>query len=419
MTAARFTDDEADGLRRSMATFRHYGSVGVYGVKFVEGMIARGYDPEFAQRCFKQIEGFGSYGFPESHAISFALLVWASAWVKWARPDVFCCALLNSQPMGFYQPAQLVRDAREHGVEVRPPDVMWSDWDCTLEDPPPQGEHLRQRRLPVGPEHYRPLRLGLRQISGLKEGEARKLVAARRDGARTFEDFALRAGVARRTLELLAEADAFRSLGLDRRAALWAVKGFAGEINAEKDAPLLARGRPKEVQVELPFMSPAQHVAEDYRTTSLSLKAHPVGFFREELTRRRMVPCERLKTLRSGQRTAVGGLVLVRQRPGTAKGVVFLTLEDETGIANIVVWRDAFEANRRLVMGSAFLAVQGKLQIEGEVVHLVAEKFTDLSPWLSAMREAERPEGEAPAAGVRSRVSSRVSGRLIRSRDFH
>jgi len=454
MTAARFTDDEADGLRRSMATFRHYGSVGVYGVKFVEGMIARGYDPEFAQRCFKQIEGFGSYGFPESHAISFALLVWASAWVKWARPDVFCCALLNSQPMGFYQPAQLVRDAREHGVEVRPVDVMWSDWDCALEDPPPQGEvarsaggglhsdadesrlapaserkppqsaaptappggeHLRQRPLPVGPDHYRPLRLGLRQVSGLKESEGRKLVEARRGGARTFEDFALRSGVGRRTLELLAEADAFRSLGLDRRAALWAVKGLGGEINAEKAAPLLARSRPKEVQVELPFMSPAQHVAEDYRTTSLSLKAHPVGFFREELTRRRVVPCARLKTLRNGQRTAVGGLVLVRQRPGTAKGVVFLTLEDETGIANIVVWRDAFEANRRLVMGAAFLVVEGKLQIEGEVVHLVAEKFTDLSPRLSAMREAERPGSEAPAAGVRSKVS----GRLIRSRDFH
>lgn len=410
--AAKFSDNEADGLRRSMATFRNYGSVGVYGVKFVEGMIARGYDPEFAQRCFQQIEGFGSYGFPESHAISFALLVYASAWVKQVRPDVFCCALLNSQPMGFYQPAQLVRDAREHGVEVRPPDVMWSDWDSALEDPdpPPQGEHLL-----VGPAHYRPLRLGLRQITGLKADEARKLVEARADGARSFEDFALRAGVARRTLELLAEADAFRSLGLDRRAALWAVKGLAGEINAEQDAPLLARGRPREVQVELPFMSPAQHVAEDYRTTSLSLKAHPVGFFREELAQRRVVPCERLKSLRNGQRISVGGLVLVRQRPGTAKGVVFLTLEDETGIANIVVWRDAFEANRRLVMGSAFLVVHGKLQIEGEVVHLVAEKFTDLSARLSEMREAERPQGEAPAAGVRSKVS----GRLIRSRDFH
>jgi len=446
--AAKFTPGEADGLRRSMATFRHYGSVGVYGVKFVEGMIARGYDPEFAQRCFQQIEGFGSYGFPESHAISFALLVYASAWVKWARPDVFCAALLNSQPMGFYQPAQLVRDAREHGVEVRPPDVLFSDWDCTLDGgdaenerplrlgaeapihlpryaveervaaPPPAGElsaEPTEGGLEIGPEHYRPLRLGLRQIRGLKEDEAKLIVAARQAGARTFEAFALGSGVQRRTLELLAEADAFRSLRMDRRQALWAVKGLAGEIGARKDAPLLIGARPKETQVELPFMSPAQDVAEDYRTTSLSLKAHPVGFFRRELDALGAVPAVALKTMGDRRRTTVGGLVLVRQRPGTAKGVVFLTLEDETGVANIVVWRDAFEANRRLVMGSAFLLVSGQLQREGEVIHLVARKFTDLSHRLSEMREAERPLGEVREPAVRSKVS----GRLIRSRDFH
>jgi len=407
--AAKFTPGEADGLRRSMATFRHYGSVGVYGVKFVEGMIARGYDAEFAQRCFQQIEGFGSYGFPESHAISFALLVWASAWVKWARPDVFCAALLNSQPMGFYQPAQLVRDAREHGVEVRPPDVMASDWDCALEDE-------ARVSLPMkGRESYRPLRLGLRQIRGLKQAEAELVVAARNAGARSFEDFALGSGVQRRTLELLAEADAFRSLGLDRRKALWAVKGLSGEIGAQKHAPLLVGARPKETQVELPFMSPVQHVAEDYRTTSLSLKAHPVGFFRSELQAMGAVPAAALKTLRDRRRTTVGGLVLVRQRPGTAKGVVFLTLEDETGVANIVVWRDAFEANRRLVMDSAFLLVTGQLQREGEVVHLVAKSFTDLSHRLAEMREGERPSDEVHAPSVRSKVS----GRLIRSRDFH
>jgi error-prone DNA polymerase len=447
--AAKFTDSEADGLRRSMATFRHYGNVGDYGVKFVEGMVARGYDPVFAQRCFQQIEGFGSYGFPESHAISFALLVWASAWVKWARPDVFCCALLNSQPMGFYQPAQLVRDAREHGVEVRALDVMFSDWDCTLEQDPPWGEVAQragggfhsdlgeirpepvsewkppQSASPTAPPKgeqlvLRPLRLGLRQISGLKEAEARKIEDARRYGARTFEDFALRSGVARRTLELLAEADAFRALGLDRRQALWAVKGLTGEIGAQADAPLLARGRPSEAQVELPFMSAAQHVAEDYRTTHLSLKAHPVGFFRAELDALRAIPAAGLKTLHNGRRVCVGGLVLVRQRPGTAKGVVFLTLEDETGIANIVVWRDAFEANRRLVMGAAFLLVHGRLQREGEVIHLVAEKFTDLSHRLSEMREAERPSPDRPASeGRPSEVRSKVAGRLIRSRDFH
>jgi error-prone DNA polymerase len=378
--------------------------------------------------------------------------------VKWARPDIFCCALLNSQPMGFYQPAQLVRDAREHGVEVKAPDVMASDWDCGLEglDPPPplrgppppageekEGAHPLSSpvggggprrggggRAGIGPASYRPLRLGLRQISGLKEDEARLIVEARKAGACAFEDFALRSGATQRTLELLAEADAFRGLGLERRQALWAVKGLAGEIRAEATAPLLARSRPKEVQVELPFMSPAQHVAEDYRTTSLSLKAHPVGFFRGELDRMGVVPAERLRTLRDRRRLSVGGLVLVRQRPGTAKGVVFLTLEDETGIANIVVWRDAFEANRRLVMGSAFLVVHGQLQREGEVIHLVAEKFTDLSHRLSEMREDDRPSPEirspeirppeARPPSVRSpTIRSKVSGRLIRSRDFH
>ncbi len=392
---AEFSDDDADGLRRSMATFRHLGTVGDYEVKFVEGMKRRGYDTDFAERCFKQIEGFGSYGFPESHAISFALLVYASAWVKRRHPEVFCASLLNSQPMGFYQPAQLVRDAREHGVEVRPPDVLTSDWDCTLE---PSGGPMRA------------VRLGLRQIKGFRKEEALALAAAREAGARSLEDFALRAGVSRRGLELLAEADAFASLGLSRRQALWTVKGFSPEIGAEKDAPLLVRQSVKEAQVELPFMRPSQQVAEDYRTTSLSLKAHPVGFFREELTRQKIVRCEALKTVRDRTRLSVAGLVLVRQRPGTAKGVVFLTLEDETGIANIVVWKDAFDANRRTVMGSAFLVVHGQVQREGEVIHVVAKSFTDLSGRLGELRE----EDEANI-----QVRSRVSGRLIRSRDFH
>ncbi|WP_414693348.1 error-prone DNA polymerase [Phenylobacterium sp.] len=396
--AAKFTDDEADGLRRSMATFRANGRLWEYREKFIEGMAARGYDVEFAQRCFKQIEGFGSYGFPESHAISFALLVYASAWVKKHHPEAFCAALLNAQPMGFYQPAQLVRDAREHGVEVRPPDVGFSNWDCTLEE-------KDDERLP-----YRPLRLGLRQIRGLKKEDGERIALARAAGAASLEDFALRAGLSRRSLELLAEADAFRSLGLDRRAALWAVKGLADEVGAEKSAPLVARQSLKEAQVQLPFMSLPKQVAEDYRTTSLSLKAHPVAFYREELAAQKVVPCQALKGMRDRRRLAVGGLVLVRQRPGTAKGVVFLTLEDETGIANIVVWKDAFEANRRLVMGASFLVVHGQLQKEGEVIHLVAERFTDLSWKLGAMRDEEEPPPE---------VRSRVTGRLIRSRDFH
>jgi error-prone DNA polymerase len=406
--AAHFSESDADGLRRSMATFRADGRLWTYREMFIEGMVGRGYGQDFAQRCFKQIEGFGSYGFPESHAISFAILVYVSAWVKWHHPEIFCLSLLNSQPMGFYQPAQLVRDAREHGVEVLPPDVMLSEWDCRLETP-------SDRR-----SHHAAVRLGLRQIKGFKEAEAELLVKARDAGGRTLEDFVLRAGLSRRGLELLAEADAFRSLGVDRRQALWAVKGLTPDINAARDAPLLARQSLKEAQVQLPFMSPAQHVAEDYRTTSLSLKAHPVGFFRAELNQLRAIPAAGLKTLRDGRRICVGGLVLVRQRPGTAKGVVFLTLEDETGVANIVVWRDAFEANRRLVMGASFLLVEGRLQHEGEVIHLVAEKFTDLSHRLSEMREAERPSPEAPPPELPSPdVRSKVSGRLIRSRDFH
>ncbi len=403
--AAKFTEDEADGLRRSMATFRANGKLWEYRDKFIHGMAARGYDTGFAQRCFKQIEGFGSYGFPESHAISFAILVYVSAWVKRWRPDVFCLSLLNSQPMGFYQPAQLVRDAREHGVEVRPPDVLSSDWDCTLEGAPeperPQGQVI------VGA--LRPLRLGLRQIKGFKQEEATALVKARQSGARTLEDLALRGGVSRRGLELLAEADAFQSLGLDRRQALWAVKGLASEIGAEKTAPLIAGQGLGEAQVQLPFMSEPNEVIEDYRTTSLSLKAHPCRFFREDLAAMGVLPCAALKDARDKRRLSAGGLVLVRQRPGTAKGVVFLTLEDETGIANIVVWKDAFEANRRLVMSASFLVVHGQLQKADGVVHLVAQRFTDLSPRLSEMREDASPIA----------ARSRVTGRLIRSRDFH
>jgi error-prone DNA polymerase len=402
--AAKFSEDEADGLRRSMATFRANGRLHEYREKFVEGMTRRGYDLEFAQNCFKQIEGFGSYGFPESHAISFALLVYASAWVKHHRPDIFLVSLLNAQPMGFYQPAQLVRDAREHGVDVRPPDVLASDWNSVLE----AKDDPRERRAPV--------RLGLRQVKGFKEADALALMKARAHGARSLEDFALRAGLSRRALELLAEADAFRSLGLDRRQALWAVKGLGGEIGVEAKAPLLARQSFKEAQVELPFMSRPQEVAEDYRTTSLSLKAHPVSFFRKALSGAGAVTCETLKTAPARRKLSVGGLVLVRQRPGTAKGVVFMTLEDETGIANVVVWKDAFEQNRRLVMGASFVIVEGELQKEGEVIHLVAERFVDLSEKLGRLRD----EKDAPlSAKEPPQVRSRVTGRLIRSRDFH
>jgi error-prone DNA polymerase len=399
--AAKFTDDEADGLRRSMATFRANGKLWEYRDKFIGGMVGRGYQRDFAERCFKQIEGFGSYGFPESHAISFAILVYVSAWVKKHHPDAFCASLLNSQPMGFYQPAQLVRDAREHGVEVRAPDIVASDWDCTLEpaDDP--------RSTP-----YRAVRLGLRQVKGLKEAEVQALMMARAEGLVSVDDYILRSGLSRRSLELLAEADAFRSLGLSRRQALWAVKGKADEVDAEKAAPLVARQSVKEAQVQLPFMSQPKEVAEDYRTTSLTLRQHPVSFFRHDLDAMRVRSCASLKSLSNGRRVSVGGLVLVRQRPGTAKGVVFLTLEDESGVANVVVWNDVFQKNRRLVMGASFLVVHGRVQEASDVIHVVAERFTDLSPKLGEMREHEE-------SGPPPQIRNRVTGGLVRSRDFH
>jgi error-prone DNA polymerase len=399
MVAAKFSPEDANGLRRSMATFRNMGTVGEYGEKFVRGLIGRGYDPEFAARCFEQIKGFGSYGFPESHAVSFAKLVWVSAWIKCHYPDVFCAALLNSQPMGFYQPAQLVRDAREHGVEVRGPDVMLSDWNSKLEHLPP----------PLKGEGSLPIRLGLDQVRGLKEDDVKALIAARQAGAADLPELARRARLSRRALELLAEADAFRSLGLDRREALWAVKAIAPETRASEAAPLLAGLGLEEAPVALPRMTLPAHVAEDYRTTGLSLKAHPCRFFRPLLTSLGAVPTEALRAMKDGARVTVGGLVLIRQWPGTAKGVIFATLEDETGIANAVVWPDVFAANRRTVMGSSFLVIRGRLQRASDVIHVVAERFIDLSPRLAQLKDPDAVLQLTRAPGPK----------LQRSRDFH
>ena len=402
--AAKFSPSDADGLRRSMATFRAHGMVAKYETMFVGGMIARGYDPDFARACFEQIKGFGSYGFPESHAASFAKLVYASAWMKHVFPDVFCAALLNSQPMGFYQPAQLVKDAQNNGVEIRSVQVMESDYDCTLE------AAARPRARGEGMEKWPPLkalRLGLRQITGVSDKDGDLIMKAREAGARDPSAFA-RAGVAKRTLELLAEADAFGSLGMTRRQALWAVKGAAGEVKAPSQTPLLAGLDWDEAPARLPVMPESLEVAEDYRTTRLSLRRHPCAFFRPLLASKDATPAKDLGQ-RNGRRIAVAGLVLVRQRPGTAKGVVFLTLEDETGPANIVIWRDVFEANRRTVMTASLLLVHGRLQHADNVTHLVAERFEDLSARLAELKE----EGDAP------RLRSRVSGRLLRSRDFH
>jgi error-prone DNA polymerase len=414
ITAAKFTPEEANGLRRAMATFRHLGSVGEYGAKFVSGMVSRGYDPDFAQRCFKQIEGFGSYGFPESHAVSFAKLVYVSAWIKRHYPDVFCAALLNSQPMGFYQPAQLVRDAREHGVVVLGPDVMLSSWDSTLEALPVETLSPLSRseghRSGVGEHQLLAVRLGLRVIQGIKEEEALRLTAARAAGTHEPADLIRCARLTRGTLERLAEADAFRSLGLDRREALWAAKALAPEAKADAETPLLAGAYAEEPLVELPRMRLPAHVAEDYRTIGLSLKAHPCSFFRGLLKSLDAVTTAELKQAPDGRRVTVGGLVLIRQRPGTAKGVVFATLEDETGVANAVVWPDVFLANRRTVMSASFLVVTGRIQRASDVIHVVAETFTDLSDRLADLRREEFEP--APA------VPPRRPG-LQKSRDFH
>ena len=306
---------------------------------------------------------------------------------------MFCAAILNSQPMGFYQPAQLVRDAREHGVEVRPPDILASHYDCTLEEA-------------AGP--LKAVRLGFRQIKGFPpDKEAERLIKAREAGTFTIKEFAR--VLSPRTMELLAEADAFRSLGLPRREALWAVKGLAGEAKAPTEIPILAQLPLFEASVDLPGMSLPEHVTEDYRTVSLSLKGHPLAFFRQALARRGIVPTAQLKAAKDGDRVSVAGLVLIRQQPGTANGIVFLTLEDETGPANIVVWRRVFQANRRTVMMASFLAVHGRVQKADGVIHVVAERFTDLSSQLAKLREEP---GEV-------RPSQEVKGRLIRSRDFH
>ena len=406
ITAADFSPDDADRLRRSMATFRNNGTVSTFKDKFVNGMAARGYDRDFAERCFSQIEGFGEYGFPESHAASFALLVYASAWIKCHHPDVFLAAILNSQPMGFYQPAQLVRDAREHDVEIRPVDVNNSEWYCTLE--------------PLSPQRCA-VRLGFCQVDGLKEDEIKeRLIAQRGNGYSSLEQLARRGGVTRFTLERLAEADGFTSMGLDRRAALWAMRrlgrlniepvkrdGVALDSNLPLFAPHIEDGLFDEPAVALSPMQLSEEVMEDYQTTGLSLKAHPVSFFRPELKKLGVITSEqhRSDSLKQDAHVTVGGLVLMRQMPGTAKGVVFLTLEDETGIVNIIVWPKILAANRRVVMTGEFLAIRGKLQRAGLVIHVVAESFTDLSQELRRLRQDELAEAVPPA--------------LIKSRDFH
>jgi len=376
---ADFKPAKADKLRRAMATFRRSGTIHKLKTDFIEGMVENKYEREFAERCFKQIEGFGEYGFPESHAASFAILVYVSSWVKWYYPEVFAAALLNSQPMGFYAPAQLVRDAREHKVEVRPPDVNASDWDCTL-------EKTDVRRCA--------LRLGFRQVTGLREADLKRMVERRTTPYRDPADLWRRGGLNKRQILALARADAFASLGLTRRDVLWAVRAFS-----EASLPLLdARPAMRDLEptVNLPKLTMGEQVVDDYSTISMSLRAHPLQLLRPMLSERRMAHSEKLRDAQSGDFLQLAGLVLVRQRPGTASGVVFVTLEDEFGIANLVVWPKVFEAHRRIVMGARLLGVAGKVQRDvqadgnpGIVIHLVADRLWDWSADLDRIADLD------------------------------
>jgi len=465
IVAAGFTPAEADKLRRAMATFKRTGTIGTFQRKMIDGMLANGYERDFAERCFGQIEGFGEYGFPESHAASFALLVYASAWLKCRYPDVFAAALLNAQPMGFYAPSQIVRDAREHGVDVRPPDVNHSDWDSTLEPAAWRPEHLHAMhgamREDIRTTHA--IRLGLREIKGLREEDAKVIMALRTsprlrgevdppkrsvDGAsegdssgpepihtpphpaRSFaarhplpasgerenpydsvRDVWLRTGLAPRVLERLADGDAFGSLGLSRRDALWAAKALGRVGDRDDDLPLFGRnslssprrreapspGDPDslmpgddnrhEPEVALPPMPIGEEVVNDYRFLRLSLRAHPAQFLRADLAQRSIIRNEALRTVASGTRVRISGLVTCRQRPGSAKGVVFMTIEDESAVANAIVWPKVFERARPIVLGARYIAVSGRLQSESGVIHVVADELEDLTPLLAQLAD--------------------------------
>src|SRR5262245_31613284 len=423
IVAAGFTPAEADQLRRAMATFKRVGTIGTFQRKMIDGMLANGYTREFAERCFQQIEGFGEYGFPESHAASFALLVYASAWLKCRYPDAFAAALLNAQPMGFYAPAQIVRDARDHGVEVSPPDINHSLWDATLEPGPCAAERLHELHQEMRDDVYttHAIRLGLREIKGLKEEDAKLIVAMRRhpevrgdavaesrratassfegsafalppqdDGTLHYDsmrDLWLRTGLSPRVLERLADADAFGSLGLSRREALWAAKALGRVGNHDDDLPLfsvdsdatLTRIVSREPDVHLPPMPIGEEVINDYRFMHLSLRAHPAQFLRPDLNARAIKLNDTLRRIRTGTRVCISGLVTCRQRPGSANGVVFMTIEDETAVANVIVWPKVFERLRPIVLGARYVAVTGCVQEESGVIHVVAEKLEDLT----------------------------------------
>ena len=428
LDAAKFSSLEANRLRKAMATFRSRGMVDELQDMMVERMVARGYDRDFAQRCFNQIRGFGEYGFPESHAASFAQLVYVSSWLKCHYPAAFGAALLNSQPMGFYAPAQIVRDAREHGVAVLPVDVNASGWDCTLE----------------GEAEPSALRLGLRQIDGLPEHVAAAVVSAREAGGpfRDVADLRARAGLSPAHIERLASADAFTSLGLSRRQALW----DARSLIAAPDLPLFRAAGVRDEGVEraairLPAMPLSEEVVADYQTTRLSLKAHPMAFLRADLAARGFVRASDLRARKFRSMVQIAGVVLIRQRPGSAKGVTFITLEDETGVINLVVWPDLKEKNRKVVMGARLMEVRGRVEYDDEVIHVIAHAMTDATHRLHALSDdlldaplarADEVNKPMPERGPRPRdmidelaPRPNVTGHprdhriLPKSRDFH
>jgi error-prone DNA polymerase len=443
IVAAGFTPAEADELRRAMATFKRAGTIGKLKTKMIEGMVAKNYPREFAERCFQQIEGFGTYGFPESHAASFANLVYASAWMKCRYPDVFAAAILNSQPMGFYAPAQLVRDAREHGIEMREVDINESEWDHRLEPFAEGGSrgalHSRHASMKDDIRSIYAVRLGFRQIKGLEQTDMDLLVERRARGYDSVRDLWLRTGLSPSVLERLAEADAFSSLGLSRRDALWAVRGL-NRAGDKDDLPLLRAlaFTPLEPDAHLPPMPPGEEVVEDYRHLTLSLKAHPVSFVRQHLAARNIMPASLLATIDTAKRPRiiVGGLVLVRQRPGSASGVIFMTLEDETGVANIIVWPKVYERLRALVIGARFVSVTGRLQNESGVIHVIAEQMEDLTPLLGLLSgrgaglsalaradEVKRPQNLRIKADIAAHaqrlVQSEMKEMLPKGRNFH
>ncbi len=448
MQAAEFTPEEANGLRRAMATFRNVGTMPQFEERMVSRMIARGYDPVFANNCFDQIKGFGSYGFPESHAASFAQLVYVSSWLKHYHPDAFCCGLLNSQPMGFYAPAQIIGDARQNGVEVREIDVSFSHGQNTLEE---------------SCGKYHALRLGFRQIDGFKHADADEdylrqenntrreiqkakpedwadmIVAARaRKPFESLEDFARETGLPKRALILLADADAFRSLGLDRREALWTVRRLPDDVPLPLFVSATAREQPDEAAQPLPVMPLPEQVVADYQTIRMSLKGHPMEFLRPMFERENVIACHSVSDANDKKHVRCAGVVLVRQRPGSAKGVVFMTLEDETGIANIVVWPKVMEKFRKEVMGARLIEVEGYIQSSPEkVVHLVAQCLTDrtqdlhrlshdrvphksvLPPQTAAVEPLEGDVQNYPDARTPKGRHPRDVRILPRSRDFH